>query len=158
MGEFQLRLTSQAARDLRNIVSYIARDNPVAAERFGIALVEKAELLKSFPMLGKRVKGTEEHRVLVHAPILIFYRRGHYRQALLARCAKSAAHVAAPIHLPKNRSAQLLPGVPRLRHLVWRPNRSKLSPLQLHCPRAAKNSSKFNLTPLVSLLAGVSST
>jgi plasmid stabilization system protein ParE len=74
MGEFQLRLTSQAARDLRNIVSYIARDNPAAAERFGIALVEKAELLKSFPMLGKRVKGTEEHRVLVHAPILIFYR------------------------------------------------------------------------------------
>ena len=43
MGEFQLRLTSQAARDLREIVAYIARDNPVAAERFGLALVEKAE-------------------------------------------------------------------------------------------------------------------
>ena len=41
MGEFQLRLTSQAARDLREIVAYIARDNPVAAERFGFALVEK---------------------------------------------------------------------------------------------------------------------
>ena len=44
MGEFQLRLTSQPARDLREIVAYIARDNPVAAERFGLALVEKAEL------------------------------------------------------------------------------------------------------------------
>ena len=43
MGEFQLRLTSQAARDLREIVEYIARDNPAAAERFGLTLVEKAE-------------------------------------------------------------------------------------------------------------------
>jgi len=30
MGEFQLRLTSQAARDLREIVSYIAHNNPAA--------------------------------------------------------------------------------------------------------------------------------
>src|ERR1700730_18706714 len=28
MGEFQLRITSQAARDLQEIVTYIARDNP----------------------------------------------------------------------------------------------------------------------------------
>jgi plasmid stabilization system protein ParE len=52
MGEFQLRITSQAARDLQEIVAYIARDNPAAAERFGLALVEKAELLKAFPMIG----------------------------------------------------------------------------------------------------------
>ena len=44
MGEFQLQITSQAARDLQEIVAYIARDNPAAAERFGLALVEKAEL------------------------------------------------------------------------------------------------------------------
>lgn len=73
MGEFQLRLTSQAARDLREIVAYIARDNPVAAERFGLALVEKAELLTKFPLLGKKVQGTENDRVLVEDPILVFY-------------------------------------------------------------------------------------
>jgi toxin ParE1/3/4 len=73
MGEFQLRLTSQVARDLREIVAYIARDNPAAAERFGLTLVEKAELLKRFPLLGKRVKGTKEDRVLVEDSILIFY-------------------------------------------------------------------------------------
>jgi toxin ParE1/3/4 len=73
MGEFQLRLTSQAARDLRDIVAYIARDNPAAAERFGFALVAKAELPKKFPLLGKKVKGTEKDRVLVEDPILIFY-------------------------------------------------------------------------------------
>jgi plasmid stabilization system protein ParE len=63
MGEFERRLTSQAARDLREIVAYIARDNPVAAERFGFALVEKAELLKKFPLLGRKVEG-EKDRVL----------------------------------------------------------------------------------------------
>jgi toxin ParE1/3/4 len=73
MGEFQLRITSQAARDLREIVAYIARDNPAAAERFGLALVEKAELLKTFPLVGKKVKGTEKDRVLVEDPVLIFY-------------------------------------------------------------------------------------
>jgi toxin ParE1/3/4 len=73
MGEFQLRLTSQAARDLREIVAYIARDNPAAAERFGLALVEKAELLKEFPLLGKKVQGTANDRVLVEDPVLIFY-------------------------------------------------------------------------------------
>ena len=59
MGELQLRITAQADRDLQEIVAYIARDNPAAAERFGLALVEKAELLKKFPLLGKKVKGTE---------------------------------------------------------------------------------------------------
>src|ERR1700737_2698992 len=73
MGEFQLRITSQAARDLREVVAYIARDNPAAAERFGLALVEKAELLKAFPLLGKKVKGTEKDRVLVEDPVPIFY-------------------------------------------------------------------------------------
>jgi plasmid stabilization system protein ParE len=42
MGELQLRITAQAARDLQEIVAYIARDNPAAAERFGLALVEKS--------------------------------------------------------------------------------------------------------------------
>ena len=60
MGEFQLRLTSQAARDLREIVAYIARDNPVAAERFGLALVEKAELLKKISVA--RQKGSRNRK------------------------------------------------------------------------------------------------
>jgi plasmid stabilization system protein ParE len=56
MGEFQLRITSQAARDLHEIVAYIARDNPTAAERVGLALVGSrkqqllwAKRLESFP-------------------------------------------------------------------------------------------------------------
>jgi hypothetical protein len=38
-----------------------------------LALVEKAELLKKFPLLGKKVQGTENDRVLMEDPILIFY-------------------------------------------------------------------------------------
>jgi toxin ParE1/3/4 len=95
MGELQLRITSRAARDLEEIATYIARDNPVAAERFGLALVEKAELLKTFPMLGRKVKETEENRVLVKEPVLIFYRsdnscRRYCNQTLLARRTRSA--------------------------------------------------------------------
>jgi hypothetical protein len=39
-------------------------------------LVEKVELLKTYPKLGKKVKGTQEDRVLVEGPILIFYCAG----------------------------------------------------------------------------------
>ena len=65
MGEYRLRLSAQADRDLRQIVEFIARDNPAAAERVGLALLERAELLKTFPTLGHRVRGTREDRVLV---------------------------------------------------------------------------------------------
>jgi toxin ParE1/3/4 len=74
MGEYRLRLSAQAGRDLREIVEFIARDNPAAAERVGLALLERAELLKTFPTLGRRVRGTREDRVLVEGSILIFYR------------------------------------------------------------------------------------
>ena len=47
MGEFVLRITSRAQRDLREIVEYIARDNPGAAERVGLRLIEQVELLKN---------------------------------------------------------------------------------------------------------------
>ena len=96
MGEFQLRLTSQAARDLREIVAYIARDNPVAAERFGLALVEKAELLQKFPLLGKKVQGTENDRVLVEDPILIFYQPDNAAGVIVIKRFWHGARGAAP--------------------------------------------------------------
>lgn len=52
MGEYRLRLSAQADRDLREIVEFIARDNPAPAERVGLALLERAELLKTFPAEG----------------------------------------------------------------------------------------------------------
>jgi toxin ParE1/3/4 len=74
MGEFSLRITSQADRDLREIVGYIARDNPAAAERVGLRLIERVELLKNFPKLGREIRQRRGDRVLAEGNILIFYR------------------------------------------------------------------------------------
>jgi toxin ParE1/3/4 len=74
MGEFSLRITSQADRDLREIVGYIARDNPAGAERVGLRLIERVELLKNFPKLGREIRQRRGDRVLAEGNILIFYR------------------------------------------------------------------------------------
>lgn len=42
----------RSIRDLEKIVDYIKRDNPTAAERFGLLLVEQAESLAEAPYLG----------------------------------------------------------------------------------------------------------
>jgi toxin ParE1/3/4 len=70
----QIILAPEAERDLDEIVAYIAKDNPAAAEKFGIRLIERVELLKSFPRLGREVSGRRSERVLVEGAILIFYR------------------------------------------------------------------------------------
>jgi toxin ParE1/3/4 len=70
----QIILAPEAEQDLDEIVAYIAKDNPAAAEKFGIHLIERIELLKSFPRLGRVVRGRRGERVLVEESILIFYR------------------------------------------------------------------------------------
>ena len=70
----QIVLSPEAEQDLNEIVSYIATDNRAAAEKFGIRLLDRVEILKSFPGLGREVSGMRGERVLVEGPILIFYR------------------------------------------------------------------------------------
>ena len=45
----------EAERDLDGITAYIAKDNPKAAEQFGYRLIARAELLGTFPRLGRPV-------------------------------------------------------------------------------------------------------
>ena len=45
----------QARDDLREIVSFVAADNPAIAENFGYRLISKVELLANFPLLGRVV-------------------------------------------------------------------------------------------------------
>jgi len=47
--------TKPAIADLVVLVSFIARDNPQAAERFGCELVEKTQTLDQFPLFGRVV-------------------------------------------------------------------------------------------------------
>ena len=52
---FQVLVTEIANEDLAGLVRYIARDNPAAAERFGLALLGKLKLLREHPLLGRIV-------------------------------------------------------------------------------------------------------
>jgi plasmid stabilization system protein ParE len=67
----------EAERDLDGITAYIAHDNPKAAEQFGYRLIARAELLGTFPRLGRPVHGKRNVRVLLESPVQIYYRLGH---------------------------------------------------------------------------------
>src|SRR5262245_8234943 len=47
--------TRRAQRDLQEIRSYIARDNPAAAQRWVNRLRERAEQAAAFPLAGRKV-------------------------------------------------------------------------------------------------------
>ena len=64
----------EAERDLESITTFIARDNPEAAEQFGLRLIERAELLGAFPKLGRPVLERPNVRVLLETPVKIYYR------------------------------------------------------------------------------------
>lgn len=66
-------LTRQAERDLNEIVSFIAHDDPAAAERFGLALLARAESLGLQPRLGTPVRGWKGVRALLHRRYYIVY-------------------------------------------------------------------------------------
>jgi hypothetical protein len=52
----------------------VAEKYPAASERFGTALWNHIELLKSFPLLGAPVKGFPGVKRLIHSPLFIYYR------------------------------------------------------------------------------------
>jgi plasmid stabilization system protein ParE len=84
----------EAERDLDEITAYIAKDNPKAAEQFGYRLIARAELLGTFPTLGRPVHGERSVRVLLESPVRIYYRLGLADSfcgdsALLARITRS---------------------------------------------------------------------
>ena len=72
--DFQIRITEAALADLEGIIAYSWANFPATAERFGNAILNHIELLRSFPYIGSRVKGRPGVRQLVHTPIMIYYR------------------------------------------------------------------------------------
>lgn len=77
---YRLIYTKPAARDLEEIVRYIAQDSPKAAQDVGLALVELAESLPPFPLLGPLLRNRPGVRKLVHAPYVVLYRVDDARQ------------------------------------------------------------------------------
>jgi plasmid stabilization system protein ParE len=72
--DFQIRVAETAVADFEEILAYSWANFPESTERFGNAILDHLELLKSFPHIGGLVDGLPGVRRLVHAPLLIYYR------------------------------------------------------------------------------------
>ncbi len=72
---FKVILTPQSQDDLREIVSFIAQDNPDRAKTFGNELVDHALTLAELPERGRVVPEISEPSVreIVHRPYRIIY-------------------------------------------------------------------------------------
>lgn len=70
----KILFTEDSLADLDQILEYIAIDNPAAAERFGTALLDHVELLRTFPGIGIPVRKRASIRKIVHSPVQVYYR------------------------------------------------------------------------------------
>jgi len=72
--DFRVEITGPAIRDLAEIVSYIAQDNPAAATSIGANLLDAALSLAKTPFKGTRYQKLAGVRKLTLSPFKIFYR------------------------------------------------------------------------------------
>jgi toxin ParE1/3/4 len=80
--DYQVILARTALRDLGEIARFIARDNPRAAEKVGLELIEIAESLRVMPLRGLAVKSRPGVRRLLKAPYLLLYRVDETRRVV----------------------------------------------------------------------------
>ena len=71
--DFQVRISEAALADLEEILAYSWDKFPHTTERFGNALLNHVDLLKSFPYIGSPVADRPGIRQIVHTPMLIYY-------------------------------------------------------------------------------------
>jgi plasmid stabilization system protein ParE len=72
---YKVIFSTQANRDLGQIVCFLAQKNPAAAERLGYALLERAMSVATLPHLGAPVRQRSDIRRIVLRPwFLIYYR------------------------------------------------------------------------------------
>lgn len=71
---WQVALTDEADADLGNVVAFLARKSPEAAERIGLELVALIFHLDQLPQRGAPVRQRPGLRKLAHRHYLITYR------------------------------------------------------------------------------------
>ena len=73
---FKVILTPQSLDDFREIVTYIAKDNPGRARSFGNELIDRALSAATFPERGRVVPeiGEPSVRELVHLAYRVIYK------------------------------------------------------------------------------------
>ncbi len=80
--DYRVILSKPSLRDLGAIARYISHDNPSAAERVGMDLVELAESLSSFPARGPLLRSRPGARRLLSDPYLVLYRIDEVRRVV----------------------------------------------------------------------------
>jgi plasmid stabilization system protein ParE len=68
----QVRWSREALRWLREIRDHIAQDSPEAARRTAAGIVDRVEILSTFPEIGQRYEGEPDREIRT-----LLY--GHYR-------------------------------------------------------------------------------
>ena len=71
---WEVIFSARSRNDLEQIVKYIARDDAVAAERFGLKLVAQAESLVDAPEMGPTLPQKPNTRFFPVGSYLIIYR------------------------------------------------------------------------------------
>jgi toxin ParE1/3/4 len=77
---WEVIFSARSRTDLDQIVNYIARDDPAAAERFGLKLIERAESLGDTPEMGPRLPLQPDKRFFPVSSYLIIYRPDEKRR------------------------------------------------------------------------------
>ncbi|SRR5712692_261839 len=74
--DFEVIWTEPAAADLQAITTYIAQHNASAAERIATEILERVELLKAVPFMGRAYPGGSQgrNREIICGKYRIFYR------------------------------------------------------------------------------------
>ena len=72
---WRVALNEQAEFDLEQVVAFLAKKNPAAAERFGLNLIATIFSLTEMPYRGVAVRGRSDYRHIQHRPWhIVFYR------------------------------------------------------------------------------------
>ena len=81
---YKLIWSPVARDDLRDLVRFIAMDNPDRAATFGFHVIHRAEKVQDFPEMGRMVP--ERHdpciREIIVRPYRVIYRVSHERQMI----------------------------------------------------------------------------
>jgi toxin ParE1/3/4 len=79
--------TDEAIADLRQLVTFISRDNPTAAVKLGETIVQKSMILAAQPRLGRMLRNSPKDAVreLVVPPYRVIYEIDDHHQMVYIR-------------------------------------------------------------------------
>lgn len=80
--DWKVIFSLRSQHDLQRIVERIAGDDPTAAERFGLALIAKAESLANTPEMGVPMRERPGTRFFPHGTYLIIHRPDPAKQTV----------------------------------------------------------------------------